>query len=110
MKGFLKSLTEGSEPTATKRAVRALLHFYGTHGGSEFYRNLLDQVVRAFDGNDYDSAVMAWDRINFGPHGFSDWFPPACDGDSEDYSWAVFESLEERAYRLMSLLKKGQRI
>lgn len=104
---MFNDLFKPSEPLATLRAMRALLTFcerqHYLHPDLEHVRT----AIRALEQGRHKDAAEEWEKIYLGKDGFGDWWPPQSSQDG-DYDWTVFQSLLERADRLMTLVKKGQ--
>jgi hypothetical protein len=82
----------------TTRAVR---HFVKEHEGTQI--PILDQILASLESADFAKASKLFKTINFGPYGFSDWFPPTkFPNEDPEYVQVVWESLVERWHRLMT--------
>jgi hypothetical protein len=90
-----------------KRATRALLKFCDDHGNAVAAVQDIRACLAALETGERSNAIAAFKRVPMGKDGFGDWWPPAIGPtETEEYSWAVFEGLVERWYRLMSSLEK----
>src|SRR5687768_3338441 len=96
-----------AKPLATLRALRALMKFCEERQYLHPDLENLRTCIHALEQDRHKEAVEAWDKIHFGKDGFADWWPPHSAPDG-NYDWTVFESLVERTFRLMTLVKAGK--
>jgi len=90
------------------RATRALVTFCEQHKYPSAERlQLLRECVSALAEEDIARAIAINMMLPAGGNGsFADWWPPAvAEGETEEYTWAVFEALVTRWKILMNLLR-----